>query len=167
MEGTAVPQPVGDMPKQESVVPPGADHAQALHALTRKYAEVAGLIGRAKAEVHRLTTDLAHIEGAIRIFDPTIDIGRIKAKHVPIREPSAQGEVTGIILDTLRDSPDPLTPRELAEELMVRRALPIDDRDLFNIMLKRVRACLRSQRVRGVLKPIATEGMAQRWEVNL
>lgn len=155
------------MPKQESVVPPGADHAQALHALTRKYAEVAGLIGRAKAEVHRLTTDLAHIEGAIRIFDPTIEIGRIKAKHVPIREPSAQGEVTGIILDTLRESPDPLTPRELTEHLMVRRALPVDDRDLFNIILKRVRACLRSQRVRGVLKPIATEGMVQRWEVNL
>lgn len=155
------------MPLQESLVPFGADNAQALHALTRKYAEVAGLVGRAKAEVHRLTTDLAHIEAAIRIFDPTIDIWRIKAKHVPIREPSAQGEVTGIILDTLRDSPDPLTPRELTEELMARRALPINDRDLFDIMLKRVRACLRSQRVRGVLKPIATEGTVQRWEVNL
>lgn len=155
------------MPKQQCVVPPGADHAQALHALTRKYAEVAGLVAKAKAEVYRLTTDLAHIEAAIRIFDPKIDIGRIKAKHVPIREPSAQGEITGIILDTLRDSPNPLTPRELTEHLMVRRALPVDDRDLFNIMLKRVRACLRSQRGRGVLKPIAMEGMAQRWEVTI
>ncbi|WP_313444813.1 hypothetical protein [Brevundimonas sp.] len=153
------------MPHHQSVVPPGTEHAQALHALTRKYAEFAGLIGRAKAEVQRLTADLAHIEGAIRIFDPTIDIGRIRAKHMPVREPAAQGEVTGIILDTLRESPDPLTPRELAEHLMVRRGLPVEDRELFTVMLKRVRACLRTQRGRGVLRPVGTEGMTQLWEV--
>ncbi len=55
----------------QSVVPPGTEHAQALHALTRKYAEVAGLIGRAKAEVQRLTADLAHIKGTIQVLDPT------------------------------------------------------------------------------------------------
>lgn len=154
------------MPKQESVVPPGTEHPQALHALTRKYAEVAGLIGRAKAEVQRLTADLAHIEGAIRVFDPSIDVGRIRAKHMPVREPAAKGEVTGIILDTLRESLDPLTPRELTEHLMVRRGLRVEDRELFIVMLKRVRACLRTQRGRGVLRPVAKEGMTQLWEVT-
>ena len=153
------------MPKHDSVVPHGADHAQALHALTRKYAELAGLIGHAKSQVQRLTADLAHIEGAIRIFDPTIDIGRIRAKHIPAREPAAQGEVAAILLDALRESADPLTPRELTEHLMARRGLAVDDGELFTIMLKRVRACLRSQRGRGVLRPVAMEGKAQLWEV--
>lgn len=151
--------------KQESVIPPGSDHAQALHALTRKYAEIAGLIDRAKSDLRRLTEDLAHVEGAIRVFDPSIDIRRVRAKYIPAREPTAPGEVTAILLDALRQSAEPLTPRELTEHLMVRRGLESDDRRLFIIMLKRVRACLRSQRGRGVLRPIAMDGMAQRWEV--
>ncbi|WP_395651587.1 hypothetical protein [Brevundimonas sp.] len=71
------------MPKQESIVPPGVDHAQALHALTRKYAEVAAQVGRAKAEVHRLTTDLAHIEGAIPVDISSLGIVLRNPKNRP------------------------------------------------------------------------------------
>lgn len=153
------------MPKQESIVPVGVDNVQALHALTRKYGEIAGRLGHARQSVQALTDDLAHIEAAIRIFDPSIDVGRIRAKHIPVREPAAKGEVTGILLDVLRESDEPLTPRELAEHLMIRRDLAVDDRDLFIIILKRVRACLRSQRNQGVLRPVGMQGAAQLWEV--
>lgn len=153
------------MLKKQSVVPIGADHAHTLHALTRKYGEIAGRIGLAREAVQQLTADLAHIEATIRIFDPTIDIGRIRAKHIPVREPAAQGEVTNILLDVLRESTEPLTPRELTEHLMEKRGLDIEDRDLFTIILKRVRACLRSQRNQGVLRPVGMDGPAQLWEV--
>lgn len=153
------------MPKQESVVPIGVESVQALHALTRKYAEVAGRLGLARQNVQALMGDLTHIEAAIRIFDPSIDVGRIRAKHIPVQEPAAKGEVTGILLDVLRESDEPLTPRELTEHLMIRRGLAMEDRDLFLIILKRVRACLRSQRNQGVLRPVGMDGAAQLWEV--
>lgn len=153
------------MRKQAKVVPLGADHLHTLHALTRKYAEIAGQIDHARSKVQELTTDLVHVENVIRIFDPDIDISRIRAKHVSVRDPATNGEMTRILLDALRDSAQPLTPRELTEHLMEKRGLAMEDRDLFAIMLKRVRAWLRSQRGRGILGPDATDGPAQLWSV--
>ena len=152
------------MPKEDSIVPIGADHPQALHALTRKHAEISGKIGTARLTLEQLTTDLEHIDAAIRIFDPTIETGRIRAKTFAVCAHAYRGEVTGIVLDSLREAAGPLTPREITHCLMSRRGLAADDRELFNLMLKRIRACLRAQRQQGVVRATVLDGPTQGWE---
>lgn len=146
------------------VVPIGAEHPQALHVLVRKHAAINGEIERVQLELHGLKTDLAHIRAAIRILDPTIDTGRIRAKQPPGRHPAQKGEITAIVFDLLREADGPLTPRQITKGLVERRGLCADDRDLLEIMLKRVRACLRAQRNRGVVRALALDGSAQGWE---
>jgi hypothetical protein len=70
-----------------------------LHGLVRKRAEIAGLIEQNRLEAKRLTLDLTHIDAAICMFDPNIDIMSIQAK--PARAPyrAANGQCTGSVLD--------------------------------------------------------------------
>lgn len=148
------------------VIPPGASHPQALHVLAKKHAEIAGLIRQARMKVQLLTADLHHIEASIRLLDPSIEVSRIRAKHIPVHEPAARGEVTGILLDILRDSTEPLAPRQLTRELMIRRCMNPDNKELFETLLKRVRATLRAQRARGAIQPVALSGDTQLWGIQ-
>ena len=148
-----------------SVVPVGVDQPNVLHALTRKHAEISGKIGQTRLILRQLTTELGHIDAAIRIFNPAIDIGAIKAKTIPLRDPAQRGEIARIVIDTLRDADEPVTPREITERLMEVRCQDAADRDLFNVMLKRVRACLRAQRVRGIVQATELTESTQGWEI--
>jgi hypothetical protein len=152
------------MGSSNGVVPIGVDNQQALHALTRKYGEISGKIGKARLTLQRLTSELEHIDAAIRIFDPTINIRKIRAKSVPHRDPQFKGAMTRIVLEVLRGASAPPTPREITHHLMAR-GLAAEDRLLFDVMLKRVRACLRAQRVQGLIRPLASTGLAQGWEI--
>lgn len=153
------------MGSSNGVVPIGVDNQQALHALTRKYGEISGKIGKARLALQKLTAELEHIDAAIRIFDPTISIRKIRAKNVSRRDPRFKGEMTRIVLDVLRDASMPPTPREITQHLMAARGLAPEDRELFDVVLKRVRACLRAQRIHGLIRPLATTGLAQGWEI--
>ncbi len=147
------------------VVPTGADQPNVLHALTRKHAEISGKIGHARLVLRQLAVELEHIDATIRIFNPAIDIGAIRAKTVPLRDPAHKGEIARIVIDTLREADDPVTPRAITERLMEVRCLNGADRELFDVMLKRVRACLRAQRMRGMVQPVAFADRTQGWEI--
>jgi len=147
------------------LIPAGADQPNVLHALTRKRAELAGRIEHGQLTLRHLIAELDHIDAAIRIFNPAIDVGAIRPRPVPPRHAAFKGEVTRIVLDTLREADRPVTSRDIALRLMKERGLSPDDRGLSVIMVKRVCACLRVHRQKGLVRPVPTIGSLQGWEV--
>lgn len=147
------------------LIPLDAEQPNVLHALTRKRAEIAGKIEHTQLELRHLIAELDHIDAAIRIFNPTIDIRAIRSKPVPPRHAAFKGEVTRVVLDALREAKTPITSRDIAIRLMHERGLNPDDRELSIIMVKRVCACLRVQRNKGLVQPVAIYGSLQGWEV--
>ncbi|MDO9587614.1 MAG: hypothetical protein Q7J13_06735 [Brevundimonas sp.] len=153
------------MSRPNDVVPADADQPNTLHALTRKRAELAGKIEHNQLELRRLIAELDHIDAVIRIFNPDIDIGAIRSKPVPPRHSAFKGEVTRVVLKTLRESRIPLTSRDLAMVLMKERGLNPDDRDLALIMVKRFGQCLQTKRRKGLVRVASSVGALQAWEI--
>ncbi len=147
------------------LIPAGAEQPNVLHALTRKRAEIAGQIEHNQLSLRHLIAELDHIDAAIRIFDPAVDIGRIRAKPVPPRHAAFKGEVTRIVFNTLREAREPVSSRDIALRLMKERGLNPDDRELSVIMVKRICACLRVQKKKGLIRNAPYAGGLQGWEV--
>lgn len=147
------------------IIPFDADQPNVLHALTRKRAEVAGQIEHNQLQLRHLIAELDHLDATIRIFNPAIDIGAIRAKPVPPRHAAFKGEVTRVVFRTLRDAREPITSRDIAHRLMTERGLNPDDRELSVIMVKRVCACLRVQKMKGLVRNVPSVGNLQGWEV--
>ncbi|CAH2405799.1 hypothetical protein [Mesorhizobium escarrei] len=148
------------------LIPPDADAPNVLHAFIRKRAEVAGKIEHNQLALRRLIAELDHIDATIRIFEPSIDVGKIPSKPVPPRHAAFKGEVTRIVLSMLREADGPLTSRNIAEELMRQRGLSSDDNDLSVTMVKRVCACLRTHRIKGTIRSVPVAGSLQGWQLS-
>lgn len=146
------------------VVPWDADQPNVLHALTRKRAEIAGKIEHGQLALRHMIAELDHIDAAIRIFNPAVDIGAIRSKPVPPRHAAFKGEVTRVVFKALREASAPLTSRDIALRLMTERGLNPDDRELSVIMVKRVCACLRVQKRKGLIRNAENLGNLQGWE---
>lgn len=153
------------MSRSNDVIPLGADQPNVLHALTRKRAEVAGQIEHNQLSLRRLIAELDHLDATIRIFNPDIDIAAIRSKPVPPRHAAFKGEVTRLVLDTLRTAKEPVTSREIALQLMTDRGLDPADPALAVLMVKRVCACLRVQKRKGLIHNVASIGNLQGWEI--
>ena len=75
----------------------------AISTLARKRAELAGEVHRTKARLKRLQENLAHVDGALRLFDPNVNPGSIKPLRA--RKPSRlfrHGELPHLVLSALR-----------------------------------------------------------------
>lgn len=120
--------------------------------LIKKRAEIAGQIEHAQATLRQLIIDLDNLDHTIRLFDPDIDLVDIKPKPLPPRHQAYQGELTRIVLSALRTSPTPMTTAELAKHVMAARNLDTADRRLVKLMGKRVGACLRNHRDKGIVQ---------------
>jgi hypothetical protein len=72
--------------------------------------------------------NLTHIDATMRLFDPDIQPKDIRSKQP--RERNAwfhQGECLRLIYDELREATQPVTTRELAEQIMRVKAIPPAD----------------------------------------
>jgi hypothetical protein len=132
-------------------------------ALIAKRAELAGQLEAAQAEVRRLVIDLDNLDATLRLFKPDIDLAEIKPKPLPPRAAAYKGEVARIVLGTLRSSPEPLTTEQLAEHVMAERNLNAADKRMLCTVSKRVGACLRHYRNKGVLRSERAVGGRVMW----
>src|SRR3990172_4521142 len=114
-----------------------------LTGLIAKRAELAGQIEHTQDKLRQLVIDLDHIDAAIHIFDPTIELVEIKSRPVPPKHQAFKGEVTRIVLATLRNAKRPLTTGEIAQRVMAERGLDTANVRLLKTMQKRTGACLR------------------------
>jgi hypothetical protein len=133
-------------------------------ALVAKRAELAGEMIAAEKRIAQIRTDLGNIDGAIRIFDPSIAVARItpvvKRKTAPLLP---QGQGARIVLDTLRRAGEPLSPRQVADRIASERGLELDA-GAMERLTQRIRNTLASQEGRGVA--CETAGNGKVWRVT-
>ena len=92
-----------------------------IHGLTRKRAELAGEIDHFTSVVQQKMIELDHLDAAIRIFRPDIDLETVKAKTVPPRHQALPGEMIRGVLTVLRETKEPIASNEITLRLMKRR----------------------------------------------
>ena len=133
--------------------------------LTKKRAQLAGQIEHAQAALRQLVIDLDNLDATIRLFVPDIDLEEIRPKPFPPRHHAFRGEVSRIVLTALRESPKPLTAQDIAQRVMAQRGLDTADKRLVRLMGKRVGACLRHHRNKGVVRSERGGGLFIVWAV--
>jgi hypothetical protein len=134
-----------------------------ISGLMRKRAELAGKIDAMQTEVRQLLIDLDAVDSTLRLYVPDIELAIIKPKPLPPKHHAFRGELTSILLPTLRRFPDGLTSLELAKHVMVQRELDTADAQLVRMMAKRVGAALRNQRRHGVVRTVRRADSANLW----
>jgi len=94
-------------------------------ALVAKRGELAGEIQRYRRELRRLDEQLGHLDAAIRLFAPDYDLGTVRPRQRragPRR--FAQGKCQRLVLETLREAPEPLSDRQVAAAVAASKGVP-------------------------------------------
>lgn len=133
--------------------------------LIRKRAELAGQIEHLQTEVKRAVIALDNVEATLRLFDPEIDFDAITPRKVPTAHHAFRGEISRVVLTALRESRRPLSTTALSERVMKERGLDAGNGQLRRVMARRVGACLRNHRKRGVVRSITEPGAFNLWEL--
>ena len=121
-----------------------------ISGLIDKRGELAGRIGHLQDRLRQAIIDLDNVDATIHLFDPSIELEEIKSKPVPPRHHACRGEVSRIVLTTLRNAKRPLTGAEIAQRVMAERGLNTANERLVKLIAKRTGACLRDNRRKGV-----------------
>jgi hypothetical protein len=113
--------------------------------LMAKRSELAGLVEAKRQELNTLLRDLAHIDAAIRIFDPSkaLELLPVKRRR-PRDEVFARNELMRRTLEALRKAERPLTAREIAAQIALDKRLETDRRSMA-LLTKRVVDALKRQ----------------------
>ncbi len=137
-----------------------------ISGLVRKRAELAGDIENAQAKLQQMIADLENLDRTILLFDGDYQVSAIKPKGFRPPEDWAQrGEMSRIILNTLRQAREPLTTRDICLQLMSERALDTGNIKLVRLMTKRCGVALRIQRDKGVVRSAQGPGQYHTWEI--
>lgn len=136
-----------------------------LTGLMTKRAELAGMLEHHQAKARQLMIDLDAIDQSLRIFKPDIELADIKAKPMPPRHAAYKGEVSRIVLATLRDAGRACSTQELTMHVMAERGMNTADRKLVKTVGQRVGACLRHHRTKGLIRSIDGLGDRLAWEI--
>jgi hypothetical protein len=99
-----------------------------------------------------IALDALDATATIHLFDPALELEEIRKRPLPPRHHAFEGEVTRIVLTTLRNAKRPLTTPELAQRVMAERGLDTANVRLLKLMVKRTGACLRHWEKRGVAR---------------
>ncbi len=120
--------------------------------LMRKRAEITGQVEHTQTALRQLIIDLDNLDATLRLFVPDIDLEEISPKPFPPRCAAVRGELSRIVLSLLRQSSKPLTAHYIAQHVMAERGLNTSDKRLVRLVGKRVGACLRHQRAKGLVR---------------
>jgi hypothetical protein len=97
-------------------------------ALRNKRAELAGMLRQLEQQLTQHKANLAHLDAAMLLFDPSIRPKDIRPRQQRARNVwFRQGECLRLIYDELRDATHPVTTRELAERIMRVKAISAAD----------------------------------------
>ena len=135
-------------------------------ALKDKRIGIATEIEGLQSALRQAVINLDHVEAALRIFDPTINLGELGPRKVPQVLADIHGDTGRIILDTLRTATVPLPTYKVCEAVMKARGLDTDDKGLCRLMMKRTVANLKhwSQK-RGLVRSLPGPGQQKMWEL--
>ena len=123
-----------------------------MDALREKRSELSGVVSRLEQQLVQHRGSLAHLDATMRLFDP--DLLSQDTDLPPLRGRVSWfglGECRRLIYDVLRDAPQPLATRELAERVMAAKGID---------------AVERAEQQNGGTAPLAAQGGNQRQTVK-
>jgi hypothetical protein len=135
-----------------------------LSGLLAKRAELTGQVEKLQREIRDLVIALDHVDATIRVFDPNVELEDIKPR-LPPRNMAFKGEVSRLVLNALRKSPKPLPVSELTLIVLAGRGLSLDDKPFLRVLSRRVGACLRNLRKKGLVRLVRQPGSLGLWEI--
>ena len=95
-----------------------------IHALARKYAELAGQLKKLNAETAQMAEQLEHVRATILIFEPGYRIRSIAPKRPKAKSSyGPKGKLIRLVLEALRDAREPVSAREIAERVLTARGV--------------------------------------------
>ena len=138
-----------------------------VYGLIRKRAETVGQVNALRSQLETALTDLDHLDAAIRIFKPDIDLEELPMRRVPPPHAAFRGEIQRFILHTLRTSPSPMTTHQLATAIMESRKMNTADRALHKTISQRTgHSCGRLRTHGFLLSEKANAGGLLRWQMS-
>ena len=85
-----------------------------LSALVAKRGHLAGEMQQHRRELRQLEEQLGHLDVAIRLFAPDDDLASVRSRQRRTgQQRFAQGKCQQLVLETLRDAPEPLSDRQV------------------------------------------------------
>ncbi len=105
------------------------------------------------------------MDAIIRLFDPSYDLGRIRARKCGRRKRwFGSGECQRLVLECLRDTTEPLSGNALTLALMTRKGLE-DSHEVVTAVNKTALAVLRRLMAKGVVRRLARPEGTLVWEL--
>lgn len=135
-----------------------------MDALREKRSELSGIVSRLEQQLRQHRDSLAHLDATMRLFDP--DMLSQDTNPASQRERVSwfrPGECRRLLYDLLRDAPQPLATRVLAERVMAAKGIPVvDDHRTRALIQKTVLASL--SRAKGAIERTEMAGVVS-WRV--
>jgi hypothetical protein len=125
----------------------GMAEPHVISALRDKRAELDGELRQAEKRIVQLRADLESIDGALRVFDPSLAPQTIRPKLK--RKPPAHfrhGQFSRAVLDTLRRANEPMTARDIATKIASDYRIEVSATAIMNRFVAKVRQALASHR---------------------
>ena len=117
--------------------------SQVLNGLVAKRGELAGEMAHHRRELQRLAELLGHVDATIRLFDANYAVDSVAARqHRHRQQYFGPGECQRLVLEVLRDAPEPLPGRALAQAVMARKGIE-ERREVLAVVQKTALAVLR------------------------
>jgi len=134
-----------------------------MDALRNKRSELVGSMTGLEQQLAQHRGSLTHLDATMWLFDPDMlprdtDLAQQRERVSWFRP----GECRRLIYDLLRDTPQPLATRELAERVIAARDMPAADNRTRALIQKTVLASL--SRAKGTIERIETAGVVS-WRV--
>ncbi|MEE9453673.1 MAG: hypothetical protein V3V13_04740 [Paracoccaceae bacterium] len=116
--------------------------------LVAKHAELSVLRDRYKTEIKHLVDDLHHVAAVIRLFDPTMTAYPLKGSVTKPR--IKRGALKKFVLDTLRETGQPHTSRDLTMGRGKDQGINVTD-EIYPDLRRKVSACIKDCVKQGLL----------------
>jgi hypothetical protein len=139
-----------------------------ISTLREKRALVAGLIEKLERKLEQHRSDLTHIDGVLRLFQPDRDPDEIKPKRTYARRTRyfAKGELSRLVLEALRDAQEkPQTTDEIAGQAIAAKGFDATDSALRVAVRDQMLTPLRALRKRGTVEQTGL-GRGTRWKLT-
>lgn len=137
-----------------------------LPALIAKRSEMAGEAEALQMRVRQILIEIDALDSTIRVFQPDIDLEEGRPKQLPPRHAGYRGEVARAVMTILRTEKRPMGARDIALRVMADRSLNTADKHLVNTIKKRIGACLRHNRSRGIVRTVPGLGKTVVWLIQ-
>lgn len=145
----------------ENVNPYDYDRPNTIQGLLAKRKQLAKLLKDLRAEERKVVSDLDHLDGAIRLFDPEAD--GVRLARYPTKHRAKKGEVIRLVVRMLKDADRPLTSLDIVHQQIKDRSLKADDGTVV-LLRKRVGACLTKLKNDGYVRGVDLPGLYKGWE---